>query len=406
MKTALILSTYPLKKAFHGGQVRLNELKKAYQRAGLEVISIAVYEPESYANNEVSAGDIAFPQDSPHRLFNGKSVPFITDLMSGVFLTQDSHAWDQFQYIHSKKNLAVIHFEQPWLLPAVQKLKAENNLEDTIIIFGSQNVESRLKQEIFNQYSIPSDSVVQRILSVIKKREIDAAAFSDLTIVVTEEDEMWFKQHSKNTKLLRIPNGVRDLFSDQDNIEKMKSVIQADKWVTYVASAHPPNFDGFYKCIGDSLACIPPDGKLVLAGSVADHLIPYLRTSSMRCLNESRIHSFGRVSTKKLDSLVLSSHALLLPITAGGGSNLKTAEAIIAGKYVIGTQKAFRGYEDFLSLKGVVLADNKEHFRLAISNVFEYPVFKRSIEERKMASQVLWDNVVQPLVKYIQERTS
>ena len=36
---------------------------------------------------------------------------------------------------------------------------------------------------------------------------------------------------------------------------------------------------------------------------------------------------------------------MLLPVTAGGGMKVKTAEALKYGKYIIGTNEALEGYE-------------------------------------------------------------
>jgi hypothetical protein len=66
-------------------------------------------------------------------------------------------------------------------------------------------------------------------------------------------------------------------------------------------------------------------------------------------------------------------HAFLLPIPHGGGSNIKTAEALFSGAYVIGSEAAFRGYEDFLDLPEVVVARTPTVFQTSIRKVLAHP---------------------------------
>jgi len=222
--------------------------------------------------------------------------------------------------------------------------------------------------------------------------------------VVTKEDESWFETYAEKSDLMLVQNGVRHLTCNNKIIAVVKEKIRSEKWVTYVASAHPPNFYGFYQCVGDSLASIPPDGKLVLAGSVSDHLEPYLKSSRMRFLNDSRLITFGRVESDVLDTIVLNSHGILLPISTGGGSNLKTAEALVSNKHIVGTTKAFRGYESFLDMNGVTVADSKSEFRASIRKIFNSPKLSRSSSEISRVSQLYWENIFVSLIEYVQER--
>jgi glycosyltransferase involved in cell wall biosynthesis len=59
---------------------------------------------------------------------------------------------------------------------------------------------------------------------------------------------------------------------------------------------------------------------------------------------------------------LLSCDAVILPVTNGGGTNLKTAEALLSGKPVIATKVAFRGYERCLSAPEVFIDDDAREF--------------------------------------------
>jgi glycosyltransferase involved in cell wall biosynthesis len=57
---------------------------------------------------------------------------------------------------------------------------------------------------------------------------------------------------------------------------------------------------------------------------------------------------------------------VLLPIVETGGSNLKTAEAILSGKIVIATSIALRGYEEFKDEPYIIIANTPDDFKSAI----------------------------------------
>ena len=64
-------------------------------------------------------------------------------------------------------------------------------------------------------------------------------------------------------------------------------------------------------------------------------------------------------------------HAYLLPIQHGGGSNIKTAEALYSGKYVIGSEAAFRGFQSFTQLPEVTVARSPTQFQQAMRSVLQ-----------------------------------
>jgi hypothetical protein len=61
----------------------------------------------------------------------------------------------------------------------------------------------------------------------------------------------------------------------------------------------------------------------------------------------ARVFNWDRVSEKTLSALIEEASCVLLPMTSGGGSNLKTAEAMLAGKRVVATPIALRGFDEF-----------------------------------------------------------
>ena len=107
-----------------------------------------------------------------------------------------------------------------------------------------------------------------------------------------------------------------------------------------------------------------------------------------------RIILFGQVSDFALSCLLGNASGILLPITYGGGSNLKTPEALTSGLPVVGTRQ-HRRFSEFSELKGVTIADTPHAFAAGI---------RRSLDRRGKREvgpelrQLLWENTLRPIV--------
>jgi glycosyltransferase involved in cell wall biosynthesis len=113
---------------------------------------------------------------------------------------------------------------------------------------------------------------------------------------------------------------------------------------------------------------------------------------------KNRVYLAGRVSEDSLQGLLKDCDVILLPITEGGGSNLKTAEAIIADKPIVATTHAFRSYEKFIDeLPNIYIADTPEAFQQSILAAVKNKPIVRSQEQKAVAESVLWVSVLEGL---------
>lgn len=361
MKTVLLLSTYPIISPRHGGQVRVANIAKTFEENGWSVTHLAVYEPEGYPPSTLGSNDVSFPAGSSFRKYKGTYVPLINDLLSGEFAASEQGGFAEIL----KKLPAVIdviHVEQPWLWPLVLKIKQHPQYSNACLIYGSQNIEAPLKLEILDSYGIKG---AEPVIADIEALERKAALEADIAVAVTQADYDILKAWGAKMPLLA-PNGIAPWTAKAEVLESWKARLPESPWILYVASAHPPNFKGFNECLGSSLACIPPDSKLVVVGSVCEHLESTLRDSRWGQLNLSRLKLLYMLPDDDLDAVKTLAHAFLLPIPHGGGSNIKTAEAIYSGKYVVGTESAFRGFEQHLDLPEISVARTPNEFHAAI----------------------------------------
>jgi glycosyltransferase involved in cell wall biosynthesis len=361
MKKVLLLTTYPILHPRHGGQVRAANVAKVFSDCGWHVTSLAVYEPEGYAPATLGPLDVEFSPGSRYRKFKGLDIPLINDLLVGDFAAADDGGFSEIR----KKlplQLDAIHVEQPWLWPLALRLKGFPEYANVCLIYGSQNIEAPLKKEILESYGVGN---VTPVIEAIDALERNAARTADVTVAVTQTDLEVIRSWGVGNCVLA-PNGIAPWQATEELKKKWGFKLPDAPWILYVASAHPPNFKGFNECLGNSLACIPPDSRLVVAGSVCEHLARELSESRWSSLNLSRLELLYILSDEDLAAVKSLAHAFLLPIPHGGGSNIKTAEAIYSGKYVIGSESAFRGFESHLTLPEVKMATTPFDFHRLI----------------------------------------
>src|SRR5207245_3808081 len=136
----------------------------------------------------------------------------------------------------------------------------------------------------------------------------------------------------------------------------------------FVGSYHLPNFDGFVRMAGPDLGYLPPDAETCVVGDVC-HLLRDPEVGGFGPFpgaNASRLQLLGAVSDEDKAALLDLVNVILLPVTCGGGSNLKTVEALLARKPIVATRYAFRSYEEFQDLPHVQLADEPDEFKRSI----------------------------------------
>ncbi len=389
-KTILLLSTYPFAEPRHGGQVRIANIAKTFSVAGWQVESMAIYELESYKSDCLGRCDISFPSKSPYRKFHGRDVPLINDLLTGIYAAAvDGGFLDVL--IKLPKHLDAIHVEQPWLWPLASKIKQLPEFKNTCLIYGSQNIEAPLKQEILACYNVDA---ADDVIAEINALEQQAACEADISVAVTQADlDTLIKWGAKRPVLA--PNGIAPWQAKQEVLEHWRERLPQAPWILYVASAHPPNFTGFTQCIGESLGCIPPDSRLVVAGSVCEHIYAQLVATPWHTLNLSRIQLLFTLSDDDLAAVKTLAHAFLLPIPHGGGSNIKTAEALYSGAYVIGTEAAYRGFESFTGLPEVTVANSPAQFQASLRDILTRPPATTATREPR--DILPWDRCLAPI---------
>ena len=151
---------------------------------------------------------------------------------------------------------------------------------------------------------------------------------------------------------------------------------------------------------GKGFGALNYNQKLIVAGGISDRIERseiFLNTPGLR----SHSVTMGVVSDSELARLKNYAHAFLLPLVSGGGTNLKTAEAILSGRYVIASKFALRGFEEFSNEKGIYICESPEEFKRSLRLVMNLPDLELTVVEKEFRRNVLWSRQFNELDKFL-----
>lgn len=116
----------------------------------------------------------------------------------------------------------------------------------------------------------------------------------------------------------------------------------------------------------------------------------------------SRLELLFELSNIDLDAVKALAHGYLLPIPFGGGTNLKTAEALISEKFVVGTRAAYRGFEQYIDGPGVHVFESPEEMHKLVRHVFAQE--PRKTKHSDFLKPLTWGNCIHPMLLAISNK--
>jgi glycosyltransferase involved in cell wall biosynthesis len=385
----LIICTYPIKNPRHGGQLRVRKIMDTYLAEGHEVQVAGVLGSDNYESEE---NFVEYP--GSHALLSVVENPFLMeDYAIGCLFSQKEN------YFNSLKNKIkstpdVIQVEHPWLFAFAKRYCLEFNINPKII-YSSHNVEWKLKLDILNSYM--GEAVAERYSDLIKAVEKNAIKNADFISCVSDDDAAWLKTQT-NKKIIVAPNGVSEWNTNKNGCNEALKISQEYRYALYCASAHPPNMTGFFDMFGNGFGSLKPDEKLIIAGGAGLAIAGDERVHKSSKLAEKVVVA-GIVTQSCLEGLLDGAHCIVLPLTQGGGTNLKTAEALWSGKHIVATSTAMRGFEKFKESPGVQIADDSSEFKRKLRSAMAASTLVLSSDEIEKRRTVLWSNCLKPLAE-------
>jgi glycosyltransferase involved in cell wall biosynthesis len=395
----LVLGSYPASNPRHGGQVRLSQILAAYRRAGMEVRQASFFPAHDFYTRSggLGAADVPLPVPQLHT-WDGRPSIFAEDIAAGDLAATD----ERIAALEKQAGpIDVLHLEQPWLLPVVEKLRERGRIGAFRLVYGSQNIEHLLKGAMLRQQNASeAESLTQAVLALERR----CAEQASLVVAVTPDDAQVLAGWTA-VPVLIAGNGIEPWRSTSHARERWRRRFGGEPFALYVASAHPPNIQGFGDCFGPSLAALAPDQKVVLAGHAAEFVLRSDWFRHWQPLNRSRSMGIGVLALEDLSAVRDLAHTFVLPVTSGGGSNLKAAEALYSGRHVVATRLAMRGFEAYEQLPGLHLAQPGAEFAHAVSRSLREPLPGVNEEAARARDSLTWAQTLAPLVRAVGDWT-
>ncbi|MGH7196901.1 MAG: hypothetical protein ACREGJ_04025 [Candidatus Saccharimonadales bacterium] len=391
----LIIAPYPIIDAQHGGQKRAKALFDFYAKNYQAVKFTSVFHRGQYP----AWGEDDLPLGDPEIIAEVDKHPYASELICGEAIDKDIHVRSYLAKLLVEFRPDIIHIEQPFAYLGLKQLLAELKLKP-LIIFGSQNIEYPLKARIFKELNVPkklSDELIQKT----KDLEFALSREASLLVAVNHEDAESHKEMGAK-RITIAPNGIENSTAPYDDLEywkKFKEREGINSIFVFVGSGHPPNWEGFLELIGDDTTFLPEDSKIIIAGGVSDYF--NAKFSDPRDKFWASVRTVGRLEEGRLAALLRSSDQILLPITTKRGSNLKTAEAILAQKKIIATSNTFHGFEEYVRLPNIFIGDNKEQFKKAMLQALAKPYRHLKKEEKSLVERVQWSYRLKPIKRAV-----
>ena len=385
----LQVTNYNIDEYDHGGKIRCYEIRKSLLNQGFNVktLTISTGKNDFYQNFNCQLNERSF--------FKQIKDGTVSDWGANEYLAKKLKLYnDIFRDVkHYDPDIVII--EQPFLWPTVESLLNTNAIhKETIIVNSSHNVEKELKETIYNKTF--DKKLSTSYTNIVNDIETDLMNRSDLSICVSKNDAEYFKRKCNNVNVSVYGNGQNQIRINELD-DKWRNIFTKSKynWV-FVGSWHPPNVNGIKNLIENGLCEQDPNFvKLWIIGNVGNAFKDF---SFYKSNTNSVIQIVGLTSQEDIDSAINQCDGIILPIWEGGGSNLKTAQALISGKNIIGTSKSFVGFEEYISSNGVLVTDCPNEFILHIINPsLSIATYERDVEP------LLWTNILNGLPSELHE---
>lgn len=257
-------------------------------------------------------------------------------------------------------------------------------------VYSSQNNETELKRRLFEKHPLKA-----QLLPEVERIEKFAVECSAATIAVSQEDATSLVKGKRTAgPVIVVRNGAAKPATGEE-AERAKQDFHiriGNRAAVFLGSAHTPNIKAA-KFITDHLALRCPDVLFHLLGTVCSAITK----------TPPNVILWGMVDEVTKSAVLQSCSLALNPMNSGSGSNVKLADYLGNGLFVITTEFGLRGYP--ASIQEHVAVKPMELFAGAIERALDEPALhtdkarerRRALFECEFAMRSIADCFVETL---------
>lgn len=387
----LQMTTYNVDEMDHGGKLRCHHIRRVLrQHFNVQTLSFGW-------GNCVDVSKMSVILDQAQWGNFGIDGP-ISDWGICTYLEKDNTSYQKLCVLMHDYEPDVILLEQPFLWPLLKRLIQDSVFHSNIkLIYSSHNIEVGMKKKIYEDLYAPE--IADRYSEYVDVME-KAAIYSCSAVLAVSSTDAAYVEALAPSKPVRVFFNGHSQPSPTPEDHKWEELFasHANNWV-YVASWHPPNINGLRDLVmalashSDSMA----SNVLWVLGGVGPGL--EATTPGFKQEDYPWLRILGPVSGDDIESAIMASSGVVLPIWEGGGSNLKTAQALLSNKCVIGSEFSFRGFEQCTNEPGVLLAQRAEDLAILLVSATPQSSYARGDNVHALK----WERILEPLPGFINE---
>jgi hypothetical protein len=236
----------------------------------------------------------------------------------------------------------------------IAKILKEDQYKGKVITFF-HNVESVYFAAKINKYA-PWRPIVLRC---VRKNDRESCDFSDLIIALNRRDKKEIETRYHRTPDILSPVVLKDTYNLPSYPEGQTGKVPV---CLFLGTYFPMNVRGIVWFIKEVLPHVSI--RLQIVGKGMKAILPQIK-------GIGNIEVFSDVPDLK--PYIENADFMLFPIFEGSGMKVKTCEALMYGKNIIGTGEAFEGYDLDYNRVGAC-CNTKEEFRAAIDHFSAHPL--------------------------------
>lgn len=386
-----MLGPWAIVRPRHGGQIRAANIVRAYRSEGHEVKFIGIYDPNNVPVSDTTEDDVPIDHAVMHYI-HLSGLPWEISLWQAF--ADVKPLYERFVAVVRDFRPDIVQIEEPYLWPLVRALRSAGELGRARVIHSSYNFETDYRRELGRIAGYLDEVVLENV--ALQERQI--ARECDLVITVSDTDADSFKKLGA-LRVIVARNGSSAISPSPAAVRAVDAYTGGAPFALFVSSAHPPNAKGLLDFVHGIEEALP--GKLFVCGAV----YRLLAEESKRHQILRNADIWGMVDPQMLEALLARASVILLPKTSGGGSNLKTSEALLARRPVVATRLAFTGFENWQDLPGVEIEDDPTQFWKRVRYKLERPELTWN-SQADARHELLWEACLAPMLREVTQQTS
>jgi hypothetical protein len=248
--------------------------------------------------------------------------------------------------------------------------EALKTLEQPAIVYSSQNIEWRMRPEMYRLGLRRPGS--DALVAATRALEMELSRRADLILSISDIEAAEIARECGRDDVIYLPptSDIADGMICANGRFAAEALATGVRYAGLLSSAYWPNNEGFQEMFSEGLGFLRANEQIWVGGQLGAAIAADPRYRDYQTINDTRLHQTGYVEDKEKAGFFGAAHCVIVPVLMGAGSKLKTADALASGRAVISTSHGIEGYGPLVTQtlgRGVYVTDDPAKFRLLIT---------------------------------------